>query len=122
MNAINPPLHIDTVKADLLLVPTNKGHLSSPPAPDDNAINVDHYKCYKAKIHRGTTRLPRGTQIQLSDQFTSPTKTYDVKAFKELCTPVSKNGELIKEPNRYLACYKVKPAVGQPVHSPVRVF
>jgi hypothetical protein len=77
-------------------------------------------------VTRGSARFPRGTQIVLADQFTGPFGTnaqrYDVKAFKDLCTPVSKNGEAIKEPNRDLACYKVKPAIGQPLHTPVRVF
>jgi hypothetical protein len=107
---------VNTVKADLLLVPAAKDLTTLPAAPDDEDHDVDHYKCYKVKITKDTPKLPRGIQVNVSDQFTNPAVIYDLKSVKHLCYAVSKNGEPIKNADRKLLCYKVKPALGQPLH------
>jgi hypothetical protein len=109
-------LRIDTIKPDLLLVPAAKNLVSPPPAPNNNSHNVDHYKCYKVKVTPGTPRLPRGIQVNVTDQFTSPAKIFDLKKPRHLCNPVDKNGEGIKNPNAHLFCYLAKGARGQPRH------
>jgi hypothetical protein len=107
-------LFVDAYKRDFLLVPSNK-NLSGPATPpDNNAINVDHYKCYKVKVTSGTPRFTP-TTVTVADQFTT-TKTLALKKMKHLCTPVDKNGEGIKNPSIHLACYQAKPASGQPRH------
>jgi hypothetical protein len=109
-------LFVDAYKRDLLLVPSNKS-LTGPTTPPVNAlINVDHYKCYKAKTTAGTPRfIP--TTVTVTDQFTGPTpKTFVLKKFKHLCTPVDKDGEGIKNADAHLACYQAKGAAGQPRH------
>jgi hypothetical protein len=107
-------LFVDAYKRDFLLVPTNKNLLGSATPPDLNAINVDHYKCYKTKVSAGTPRFVR-TTVTVGDQFTAP-KVLSLKKLKHLCTPVDKNGEGIKNPDIHLACYQAKPASGQPRH------
>jgi hypothetical protein len=107
-------LSLTTIKPDYLLVPSNKDLNTTPPAPDNNAINVDHYKCYKVKVTPGTPRLPKGTQVHVSDQFLSPAKLFNVLKPKDFCNPVNKNGEGVKDPNGRLTCYQVKAATGQP--------
>jgi hypothetical protein len=109
-------LRVDTTKADLLLVPSNKDLTVDPPAPDLNAINVDHYKCYKIKVTSGTPRLPKGITVSVEDQFASPAKVFELKKPKHLCAPVDKNGEGIKNPDAHLLCYSVKATSGQPKH------
>ena len=96
-------------------MPTNKALGGPATPPDNNLINVDHYKCYKVKTTRGFPKFPRGVQVTVSDQFTAPV-IYDLKSVKHLCYPVNKNNEGIKNASRLLLCYKDKPAVGQPLH------
>jgi len=109
-------LHVDTVKPDRLLVPTNKS--LTPPNPDPPAPGVaDHYKCYRIKVTSHTTGLTKGTQATVEDQF--QTRLYDVRKPKLLCNPVDKNGEGIEHPLAHLMCYQVKTAKGQQRTVPV---
>jgi len=107
-------LHVDTLKADVLFVPSNKNLSTQPPAPDNNAIGVDHYKCYKIRVTPGTPKFPKGVTVTVGDQFTSPAKVFAVRKAKHLCNPVSKNSETVKNPGARLLCYQAKPAAGQP--------
>ena len=100
-------LTIDTVKADRLFVPTNKA-LGSDPSPPGSGV-ANHYKCYKAKITKGTPKFPKGVQASVVDQFES--RTYSVLKLRHLCVPVDKNGEGFVRENGHLMCYKVKSAV-----------
>jgi len=110
-------LSLTTTKPDTLFVPTAKSlGPSSPPAPDNNAINVDHYKCYKIKVTSGTPKFPKGVQATVADQFNAPPKLFDVRKPKHLCNPVDKNGEGVKNADAHLVCYQVKGASGQPKH------
>jgi hypothetical protein len=106
---------VDAYKRDLLLVPTGKSLTGPATAPDNNAINVDHYKCYKAKTTPGTTKFP-ATTVNLADQFQSPAKQVILKKIRHLCTPVNKNGEGIKNPEAHMVCYQAKSGKGQPKH------
>jgi hypothetical protein len=54
--------------------------------------------------------------VPVVDQFNQP-KPYDLKKPTALCTPVNKNDEGIKTPDRHLLCYQVK---GQPKHRKVQ--
>jgi hypothetical protein len=108
-------LRLDTIKPDLLLVPAAKDLTVPVSPPNPNAHNVDHYKCYKAKVTSGTPKFPKGIQVTVADQFTT-TKTFDLKKPKHLCNPVDKNGEGIKNNDVHLVCYLAKPARGQPKH------
>ena len=104
-------LHVDTVKADRLLVPTNKGLGSTPPPVSGT---VDHYTCYKVKITKGMTAFPKDVQATVQTQF--DTRLYDVKKPKHLCTPVNKNGEGVTSMIAHLMCYQVKAARGELPH------
>ena len=109
-------LRLDTTRPDLLLVPASKS-LSAPPAPPDLLAHpVDHYKCYKIKVTRGTPKFPKGVTVTMADQFTSPAKTLSLKKPRHLCLPVSANGSTVNAPNVSLVCYLSRPARGQPKH------
>jgi hypothetical protein len=109
-------IRLDTLKADLLLVPSNKNLAADPPAPDLNTINVDHYKCYKVKVTPGTLKLAKGITVSVGDQFNSPAKVFNLRKPKHLCLPVDKNTEGIKNADAHLLCYTVKGVSGQPKH------
>jgi hypothetical protein len=52
--------------------------------------------------------LPKNTVVSLSDQFTSPPKSFLLKKPRHLCNPVDKNNEGITNPTAHLLCYKAK--------------
>jgi hypothetical protein len=64
-----------------------------------------HYKCYKAK----DLKLPKFVPVivSLDDQF-GPQPQVEVKKPFLLCTPTSKNGEPVEDPEGHRCCYKVK--------------
>jgi len=108
-------LTVDTLKQDRLLVPAAKDLLGPVAEPDSATHNVDHYKCYKAKVSKGTPKFTLGTAIPVTDQFESV--NYELSKPTRLCKAVDKNGEGIKNPLADLLCYKAKPASGQPRHT-----
>jgi hypothetical protein len=109
-------LRVDAYKRDFLLVPSNKSLTGPTTPPTLSLINVDHYKCYKAKTTAGTPKFAAQT-VTVTDQFIGGTpKTFVLKKVKHLCTPVNKNGEGIKNANAHLLCYQAKGASGQPRH------
>jgi hypothetical protein len=81
-----------------------------PTAPADN-VGVNNYKCYKIVLQKGSKFTPiKGGLVQVSDQFTSPAKKYDVTKPTKLCDPVDKDGEnpgAETNPN-HLVCYATK--------------
>lgn len=109
-------LVMDTVKPDLLLVPTAEDNAISPPPPDPSTHNVDHFKCYLVHRSKGAAKLPKGLQVSVVDPFTQAARALDVRALKHLCLPVDKNSEGIKNALGELTCYTVKAAKGEPKH------
>ena len=105
-------LRVDTVRPDLLLVPTAKD-LLSPPGPPSTSSAVDHYKCYKIKVTSGTPRFPKGTTVQESDQFRTQA-ALSLRKPKHLCVPVDKNDEGVNNPSTHLLCYTAKSATKVP--------
>jgi len=107
-------LTLDATKLDRLLVPAAKS-LAGPVDPLEST-QVGHFACYKAKVSKGTPKLPKGTQVSVADQF-AEARTFDVKKPTRVCLAVDKNGEGIPRPDDALVCYKAKPAKGQPKHA-----
>ena len=112
------PIRLNTVKPRLLLVPSSKSLVSSPPAPSPGASNVEHYKCYRVRVTKGTPKFASGTIVQTSDQFENARSVSLIKP-RYLCTPVDKNGEGIKNPDAHYLCYTARPTVGSPLHTRV---
>jgi cysteine-rich repeat protein len=107
---------VDPKKPSLLMVPSAKSLVASPPAPSSPAI--DHFECYKVRISKGTPKFTPITGVTIQDQFGS--MTVDVRKPKELCTPVDKNGEAPGAENHpvHLMCYQVK-QTSTPNFSPI---
>jgi hypothetical protein len=95
-------------------VPSAKG-LSELPGPLGDHT-VDHAKCYKAKLTKGSPKF-RTLQVTVTDQFDGTARTVDVKKPKHLCLPVDKNGEGVKRPGSLRVCYPARPAKRQPKHA-----
>jgi hypothetical protein len=93
----------------------NTTYCPPPLAPNPLDHDVDHFKCYKVKVDKNAgPAFPKDVGTAVYDQFDSTgTRFLRVKKPFELCNPVDKNGEGIKEPNRRIVCYKVKPATDQ---------
>jgi CSLREA domain-containing protein len=104
-------LTLDTTKAVGLLVPAAKGVTGPVDPPDPDTHSVDHYKCYKVKVSRGTPKFAKQS-VTVADQFTLG-KPVELKKPGELCMAVDKAGEGIKNPAAHLLCYKGK-AAGTP--------
>jgi hypothetical protein len=87
----------------------------TPVAPNPLDHDVDHFKCYKVKVDAAAgPRFPKDITTPVYDQFDSTgTRVVEVKKPFELCDPVDKNGEGIKDAARRLLCYKVKPVTDQ---------
>jgi hypothetical protein len=96
-------LTLTVKRPDTLCVPAEKDGVSS-------ALNINHFKCYRVKVARGTPKFTP-VQIDLTDQW--ETKTLIVERPKFLCNPVDKDGEGVVNPEGHLTCYRIKDAPGQ---------
>jgi hypothetical protein len=101
---------VDTIKPDRLLVPTSKGLVGPLPAPDPMSHDVDRYKCYKARLGKGSPPLPRGAtalSVALANQFTTG-RTVTLSKLTRLCTSVDEEGLGRKHPEAHLVCCKAR--------------
>jgi hypothetical protein len=106
-------LSLDLLKPDRLLLPAAKS-LEGPVDPL-SPPGLDPFLCSKAKITRGTAKLPKGVQLDVGDQF-APGRTFDVKKPTHLCVTASVDGVKLTGAPVSLVCFKTKPARGQPKH------
>ncbi len=96
-------LTLDVRKPTRLCLPSAKNPLTTAtPLP---AHQVDHFKCYKVRVARGTSKFAERT-VSLADQF--ETKQTTVKKPAEICNPVDQQGGGIFNPTGHLVCYKIK--------------
>ncbi|HZR84717.1 MAG TPA: PQQ-dependent sugar dehydrogenase [Candidatus Binatia bacterium] len=94
-----------------LLVPSSKvdGTGGAPPFSDPS---VDHYKCYKAKLAKGSAKFTPPVSPIVTDQFYASGQTFDVKRVTKLCTPVAADGSVVNLPASHLVCYQVRLPAG----------
>jgi hypothetical protein len=104
---------VDVIRPDILMVPSAKSLISSPPELDP--LTIDHMTCYRVK--RGRTRVPN---ITVQDQF--GTLTVDIKRPVRLCIATDKNGEGIPVPGAQTMCYEVRPARSPRFKAPNPLF
>ena len=96
---------VDTVRPDLMLVPTAASP-SAPPSPlDPRVAGVDRYECYKV---RSTDAGPTTSQtIAVTDDSTASPVLLDTARPRHLCLPVNQDGDGFWNPNASLVCYAV---------------
>jgi len=103
------PLIIEALKPNRLLVPTAK-NLADPPGPPAPR-DVDHYKCYQAKVSKGTPKFAPILGVVIDDQFSPAVpRVFDLKKPMRVCVAADKNGEGIKHSSAHLMCYKAVPS------------
>lgn len=93
---------------------------ATPPVGPVPPNNVDRFKCYKAKVAKGSTPFTPQT-VTLDDQFESA-KMATVKKPVELCNPVDVNAELRQNPAVHLVCYAIKDDHAPPTFVATDVF
>jgi hypothetical protein len=100
---------IDLTRRDVLMVPSAKDLVSTPPPLPQPTI--DHFQCYRTKRAKGAPRFVK-LNVQVSDQLEGDTIITLVKPYR-LCVPANKNDESPDSPNHpgLLLCYKSKSAV-----------
>jgi hypothetical protein len=111
-------LHVDTVRAVGLMVPSAVDPATPPAPPDPAAHAVDRYKCYAVRRTPGTARLPANLQVTV-DEALGGHRTLHVGRLRYLCTPADVAGGGMKQPTPALACHGVARGPGAPRHTGV---
>src|SRR6266852_24220 len=113
---IGTPYSVDLSKGDLLLVPANKTDAPAPPpgSPPGPGINVDHYRCWRAKASKTPAQPKLAIMASVVDQF--QTNNFVLKKVSRLCVPANKNAGGFKSAHpeeAALLCYKASLAKGE---------
>lgn len=96
-------------KPQQLCAPSEKGIAPASPVP--SALQLDHYRCYKAKAVPGFATPV--ASLGLVDQFAARTVT--TRTILRFCTPASVDGGALLEPSAHLACYRFSDDTGSPL-------
>ena len=94
-----------------LLVPSSTV-LGSGGAPAYGLTTVDHYKCYKAGLAKGSPKFVAPASPTVSDLFYPGGQSLVVKKPSRYCEPVAADGSPVGFPASKLVCYGVKLPTG----------
>jgi hypothetical protein len=112
------PLSVDVKRAERLLVPAGLDPGTQPSPPVNGSHAVDHYKCYRSRITKGTPKyFPSGAHVHASNSFEE--RDFKVKPPRHVCAPVDVDGTPIKNPDGYMLCYSAKRGKFAARHSPL---
>lgn len=89
------------------LVPSSKV-LGAGGAPPYTLTTVDHYKCYRATLAKGSPKFIAPAPPTVVDEFYPGGQTFTLKKPTKFCDPVAADGSTINEPGASLVCYGVK--------------
>lgn len=96
-------------KPQQLCAPSETGIAPASPVP--SALQLDPYRCYKAK---GVPGFPTPVaSLGLVDQFAARTVT--TRTMFRFCTPASVDGAALRDPGAHLACYRFSDDTGSPL-------
>jgi len=100
---------IDLTRRDVLMVPSAKDLVSTPPPLVPPLI--DHFQCYRAKRAKGSAKFNKIT-VNVTDQIETNTPITLTRPYR-LCVPANKNGEDPTAPSHpnNLLCYRSKSSV-----------
>lgn len=102
---------LSLTRPDSLLVPSNKV-LGNGGAPPYSGTSVDHYKCYTAKLAKGSPKFVAPAAPIVQDEFFPSGQAMLVKKVTKLCTPVDANGSIVNHDETHLVCYQVRLPAG----------
>lgn len=94
-----------------LLVPSSKV-LGDAGAPPYALTTVDHYKCYRASLAKGSPKFVTPAAPTVSDQFYPGGQSFNLKKPTRFCHPVAADGSTINEPTAHLVCYGARLPAG----------
>ena len=77
-------------------------------APPYALTTVDHYKCYRASLAKGSPKFVAPASPTVSDQFYPGGQSLVMKRPARYCEPVAADGSTINTPDSKLVCYGVK--------------
>jgi glucose/arabinose dehydrogenase len=90
-----------------LLVPSSTV-LGAGGAPPYAPTTVDHYKCYKAALAKGSPKWIAPPSPTVSDLFYPGGQSFVMKKPTRFCHPVAADGSTIDTPDGHLLCYGVR--------------
>jgi hypothetical protein len=82
--------------------------------PDPASHRLDSFKCHKTRPSAGSPR-PRALELAIGDEFNGGRKLRLGRP-RHVCTPVSVDGAVVKNPARHLVCHRAAPAPHEPRH------
>jgi glucose/arabinose dehydrogenase len=94
-----------------LLVPSSKV-LGGGGAPPYTLTTVDHYKCYRASLAKGSPTYIAPAPATVSDEFFTGGQSLTFKKPTKFCDPVAADGSTINHAAASLVCYGVKLPAG----------
>ena len=94
-----------------LLVPSSKV-LGDGGAPPYGLTTVDHYKCYRASLAKGSPKFVAPAAPTVTDQFYPGGQSFNLKKPTRFCHPVAADGSTINEPTAHLVCYGARLPAG----------
>lgn len=94
-----------------LLVPSS-AVAGSGGAPAFGLTTVDHYKCYKASLAKGSPKFVAPASPTVSDLFYPGGQSFVVKKPSRYCEPAAADGSPVGFPASKLVCYGVKLPTG----------
>jgi thrombospondin type 3 repeat protein len=97
---------VDTMRADLMLIPTAADSAALPAPPDAQLARVDRYACYRVRRSRGT-RSRSTASLTITDESTDSPVVLHAARLQHLCVPADEGGDGLWNPNTNLLCYAV---------------
>jgi alpha-D-xyloside xylohydrolase len=73
-----------------------------------SALDLDHYKCYRARRQPGSPRFRKQRAVLVDDVETNVARvTARVTRPSLFCTPVDRDGAGVRDPDTHLSCFKI---------------
>jgi len=94
-----------------LLVPSSQV-LGAGGAPPFGLTTVDHYKCYKASLAKGSPKFVAPASPTVIDQFYPGGQSFTLRKPTRFCHPAAADGSAINAPAAHLVCYGARLPAG----------
>jgi hypothetical protein len=91
--------NLSLTQESTLLVPSSKV-LGSGGAPPFTLTTIDHYKCYRATLAKGSPKFFAPASPTIADQFYPGGQSFTLKPPTRFCDPVAADGSPINEPTQ----------------------
>jgi len=103
--------NLSLTQESTLLVPSSKV-LGNGGAPPFLLTTIDHYKCYRATLAKGSPKFIAPAPPTIADEFYPGGQSFTLKKPTRFCDPVAADGSPINEPGSSLVCYGARLPAG----------